>query len=70
MVREARTPLGTAARGAEAIVHVLGRALEGTTGVYFDQVNEARRCRRLTTWRCAVASTLSMLARVSGLTVG
>ncbi len=43
MVRESGiTPLGTAAEGADAIVQVIERTLEGVTGTFFDQQRPAR----------------------------
>ena len=43
MLRESGiAPLGTAAEGADAIVHVIERTLAGTTGQFFDQQRLAR----------------------------
>lgn len=43
MVRESGiTPLGTAAQGANAVVHVVERTIAGETGTFFDQLVAAR----------------------------
>ncbi|MEO8549329.1 MAG: SDR family NAD(P)-dependent oxidoreductase [Kofleriaceae bacterium] len=42
MVRESGiTPLGTAAQGADAVIHVVERTIAGETGTFFDQLTPA-----------------------------
>ena len=43
MVRESGiTPLGTAAQGADAVIHIVERTIAGETGTFFDQLVPAR----------------------------